>query len=86
MDEAHTLSATEAAAAIRAGDLSSESLVRGCLARIAAREAEVGAWTHLDETNALAQARALDKAITVGKSPGPLHGIPVGIKDIYDTA
>lgn len=86
MDEAHTLTATEAAAAIRAGKLSSESLVRACLARVAERDGEVGAWVHLDESLALARARSLDESLTVGKTPAPLHGIPVGIKDIYDTA
>ena len=86
MNEPHKLTATEAAAAIRSGDLSSETLVRACLERIAAREAEVGAWIHLDESIAFAQARALDEALSAGETPGPLHGVPVGIKDIYDTA
>ena len=86
MDNANQLSATEAAAAIRAGKLSSETLVRACLARIANREAEVGAWIHLDEAHALAEARARDESLAAGRAPGPLHGIPVGIKDIYDTA
>ncbi len=86
MDDPHKLSATEAAAAIRCGDLSSEMLVRRCLAKISDREAEVGAWIHLDENNALDQARALDHALTAGHALGSLHGVPVGIKDIYDTA
>ncbi len=86
MNEPHKLTATEAAAAIRSGDISSESLVRGCLERIAEREAEVGAWIHLDESNALAQAKARDESLSAGKPPKSLHGIPVGIKDIYDTA
>ncbi len=86
MDKANQLSATEAADSIRAGVLSSETLVRACLARIANREAEVGAWIHLDEARALAEARARDESLAAGKAPGPLHGIPVGIKDIYDTA
>ncbi len=86
MDEPHKLTATEAAAAIRCGELSSETLVRACLARIAEREADVGAWIHLDDSSALSQAKSLDQALCDGKTPGPLHGIPVGIKDIYDTA
>ena len=74
-----------AAAALRAiarGALSSEALVEACLARIATREAQVGAWIHLDPDAALAAARAADRA----SRRGPLHGIPVGIKDIFDTA
>lgn len=86
MDEPQTLTASEAAAAIRAGHLSSESLVRACLGRISAREAAVGAWIHLDEEQALDRARALDEALAAGDARGSLHGIPVGIKDIYDTA
>jgi Asp-tRNA(Asn)/Glu-tRNA(Gln) amidotransferase A subunit family amidase len=86
VDKANKLTATEAAAAIRAGRLSSESLVRACLERIAAREADVAAWTYLDEARALAQAKTLDEALASGEAPGPLHGIPVGVKDIYDTA
>ncbi|MDX1528183.1 MAG: amidase, partial [Gammaproteobacteria bacterium] len=86
MDRANQLSATETAAAIRAGELSSETLVRACLARIAEREEQVGAWIHLDEARTLAEARARDESLAAGKAPGPLHGVPVGIKDIYDTA
>ena len=76
------LSVTEAAHKIRAGEISSEALVRDCLDRIAAREPVVRAWAHLDPDDALAQARSRD-----AESPsGPLHGVPVGIKDIIDTA
>ncbi|MDH5246064.1 MAG: amidase [Betaproteobacteria bacterium] len=78
----NTLSAAEAARRIAAGELTSEALVAACLARIAAREPEVQAWAFLDPQLALAQARALD-----GERPrGPLHGVPVGIKDVIDTA
>ena len=83
--DAHRMNATEAAAAIRAGKLSSETLVRACLERIAVREADVGAWIYLDDAKAIERAKALDAASAAGRSLGPLHGIPVGIKDIYDT-
>jgi Asp-tRNA(Asn)/Glu-tRNA(Gln) amidotransferase A subunit family amidase len=56
--------------------------VAACLARIAEREGEVGAWIHLDSGAALEQARAADAA----PARGPLHGVPIGIKDIIDTA
>ena len=77
--------ASRLAASIRAGEITSESLIRACLERIARREPVVRAWEHLDEGAALAQARSRDAALAAGDAAGPLHGIPVGIKDIYDT-
>jgi Asp-tRNA(Asn)/Glu-tRNA(Gln) amidotransferase A subunit family amidase len=79
---ANRLSGSEAARAIQEGRLTSESLVTACLERIAARDGELAAWVHLDADAALTQARALDRQ----PARGPLHGIPVGIKDIFDTA
>lgn len=75
------LNASEALRRIIRGELSSAALVEGCLARIAAREAVVGAWAYLDPDAALAEARARDRE----PLRGPLHGIPVGVKDIFDT-
>lgn len=83
-DPAH-LSAAEAAEAIGSGRLTSEELVGACLDRIAAVEEQVRAWAFLDPSNALEQAREADRARREGKSLGPLHGIPVGVKDILDT-
>jgi len=80
------LTATEAAGAIRAGRLSSVELVGACLERIADREAEVQAWEHLDPDLALAMARQADAALARGDDVGALHGVPVGIKDVFDTA
>src|SRR5262245_48278787 len=74
------LSATEAVAAIEAGTLTAETLVRGCLERIAEREPAVRAWAFLDPALALAQAKAADAA-----NGGALRGVPVGVKDIIDT-
>ena len=79
------LGAVEAAEAIRAGRITSEELVSACLDRIASLEERVGAWAHLDPGHALAQAREADLARREGKALGPLHGIPVGVKDIFDT-
>ena len=86
MPPANELTACEAAARIRAGELSSEALVHACLARIEAREPEVQAWQYLDPEHALAQAREADAVQREGKGTGALHGVPVGIKDIIDTA
>ncbi len=81
----HLKTATEATAELRTGDYSSEELVRDCLNRIEATDAGVKAWVYLDGELALAQARSLDEMRQQGKPLGPLHGVPVGIKDIYDT-
>jgi Asp-tRNA(Asn)/Glu-tRNA(Gln) amidotransferase A subunit family amidase len=80
------LSATDAAEAIRERRLTSEALVRACLDGIAEREPEVQAWAHLDPEYALAQAKARDAELQTGRGVGPLHGVPIGIKDIFDTS
>ncbi len=80
------LTATEAAGEIARGVISAEDFTGACLERIAAVESEVQAFAHLDPEHALAQARALDRHKSEGYSIGPLHGVPVGIKDIFDTA
>ncbi len=80
-----SLTATEAARKIRAGEITSEELVQSCLERIEALEDTIGAWTHLDKDYALAQAKAAQAQRQAGESLGPLHGVPVGIKDIFDT-
>ena len=82
MNALNQLSATEAATRIAAGTLKSEALVAACLERVRQREDDVRAWAFIDPELALAQARACDKA-----SPRTrLHGIPVGVKDVLDTA
>jgi len=80
------LTATEAAPEIARGAISAEDYMAACLERIAAVESEVRAFVHLDPDRALAQARALDRMKADGERIGPLHGIPIGIKDIFDTA
>jgi Asp-tRNA(Asn)/Glu-tRNA(Gln) amidotransferase A subunit family amidase len=80
------LSAADAAREIAEGRLTSEELVQACLERIRALEPKVQAWTFLDEDHALTQARAADERKRSGEPIGPLHGVPVGVKDIFDTA
>ncbi|HIC29096.1 MAG TPA: amidase, partial [Rhodospirillales bacterium] len=79
------LSATEAARQLREGELSAEDMVTACLERIDEIDGEVQAWAHLDPDFALEQARARDAQRQAGDPLGPLHGVPVGIKDIFDT-
>ncbi len=81
-----SLTAAEALAALRDGRMSAEELVGGCLARIRADEARVQAWAFIDEEHALAQARSIDLVRREGRLAGPLHGLPVGLKDVIDTA
>jgi Asp-tRNA(Asn)/Glu-tRNA(Gln) amidotransferase A subunit family amidase len=86
LTDLHLLSASEAIRLIRDGRLSSEELVEAYLARIREVDAQVQAWTFLDQDYALAQARAADELRLSGQPIGALHGVPVGIKDIFDTA
>lgn len=79
------MSAAEAAAAIQSGETTSEELVQAYLDHIATLEDSVGAWAHLDPEYALQQARDADLQRRSGMSVGPLHGVPVGVKDIFDT-
>ena len=71
---------------LASGALSAVELVQACIARIAAREPEVQAWAWFESDYALEQARALDALRVTGRPIGPLHGLPVGLKDIIDTA
>lgn len=80
------LSAAEAAAAIRAGRLTATALVEACLARIEAVDGRVQAWVAVDRPGALAAAHALDAEARAGRFRGPLHGVPVGVKDIIHVA
>lgn len=82
MLEPYKLTATEAAARMADGEITSVQLVESCLEQIRKREPDVGAWEHFDEDLALSAARAADA--TEPKSA--LHGIPFGVKDIIDTA
>lgn len=82
----HALSAGDAARLIRDGRVSSAQLVEACLARVRARDGEIQAWAFLDPDHAFAQARAADEWRLGGRSLGPLHGVPVGVKDVIDTA
>ena len=81
-ERANELGACEVARRMARAELTSEALVQACLQRIAERELAVGAWQYLDPDAALTEARARDRE----PSRGPLHGVPIAVKDIFDTA
>ncbi|MDA0675161.1 MAG: amidase [Proteobacteria bacterium] len=68
------------------GQLRAQELADACLEQIAKQEPAIQAWTWLDGEHVMNQAKALDDIRASGRSIGPLHGLPVGIKDIIDTA
>ncbi len=77
--------ALEVVKALREGRISSEQLVTACMERIRQREPEVGAWTFYDDQLVMQTARRIDAAHQSGLPLGPLHGVPVAVKDIFDT-
>jgi len=82
----HSLSASEAARLIHDGIISSEQLIDACLERIREVDDRVQAWAFLDADYARTQARAADERRLSGQPIGALHGVPIAIKDIFDTA
>ena len=73
-----------AAAALRAGNLSCVELLEICLARIDLHDARIRAWVVVDRDRARKDAQKADAELKSGLDRGPLHGIPVGVKDIID--
>ncbi len=86
MTELHTLTATEAARRIASRELSPVELVDALLRRIDALEPRLQVWATLDADGARARARELTDEAARGAWRGPLHGVPVGVKDIFDVA
>jgi len=80
------LTAVEAVEQIRSGRISSVDLVTACLERISETDDAIGAWAYLNRDQALTQAQAMDEMRRTGKPLGALHGVPIGIKDIFDTS
>ncbi|HEX9050615.1 MAG TPA: amidase [Anaeromyxobacter sp.] len=75
------MGAAEAVARLRRGEISAEALAAECLARIAGEDPRIGAFEHLDPEGALAQARRIDAL----REKPPLAGLPVAVKDVFDT-
>ncbi len=86
MSARHWLSATEIAQAYAAKTLTPRQLLIDLLTRIQALDPKLNAFIRLDADGAMADAVRADQEIAAGRSRGPLHGVPVGIKDIIDVA
>jgi Asp-tRNA(Asn)/Glu-tRNA(Gln) amidotransferase A subunit family amidase len=80
------LSAREAQRRIRDGKITATALLEACLDRIRGLDGQLMAWTHVDQDGARTVARERDAEARAGRVRGPLHGVPVGIKDIFDVA
>ncbi len=81
----HGLTLAEAAALIEAKEISPVELTEALAKRIDETEPQLNAFIKVTADKARAQAQAAEKEITAGNYKGPLHGIPIGLKDIYDT-
>ena len=81
MKDLESLSASQAIKALSKREIKATDLLLSCLDRIGQRENHVKAWTSLGKENALSRAKELDK----GAFKGILHGLPIGVKDLYDT-
>ena len=86
MPEPYELSVVDAAAQIRQGALSPVALAESLLSRINALDGDLQAWVTIDREAVLAAAQASEAAVARGEALGPIHGVPVGLKDIFYTA
>ncbi len=86
MPEPYELSVVEAASQIRDGNLSPVALAESLLARIDALDGDLRAWVTIDRDGVLAVAREREAEVERGGPLGPIHGVPVGLKDIFYTA
>ncbi|MBW2004222.1 MAG: amidase [Deltaproteobacteria bacterium] len=83
--EPNHLSATEAIHEILNGDLTASELMAACAKQIKEKDPDIKAWVYFDEQLAMDRARAVDEKLSRGEQPGKLCGVPIGIKDIFNT-
>jgi aspartyl-tRNA(Asn)/glutamyl-tRNA(Gln) amidotransferase subunit A len=86
MGDESTATAIEVAESVRRGERKAADVVDAALAAVAERNDELGAFVHVDEAGARAAAEAVDDAVARGDDPGPLAGVPIGVKDLEDCA
>ncbi len=80
------IGASALAASVRGGEHSALAVVHATLARIAARNGAINAFTAVTRDRALTEAAAVDAALAAGRDPGPLAGVPFAVKNLYDVA
>jgi aspartyl-tRNA(Asn)/glutamyl-tRNA(Gln) amidotransferase subunit A len=71
---------------VRSGELAAREAVQEALARVAELDGDLGAFVHLDAEGALARAREVDERVARGEDPGPLAGVPLGVKELHAVA
>ncbi|MDX1747226.1 MAG: amidase, partial [Halobacteriales archaeon] len=76
-------SATSISAGVRSGEISAEAVLDSCLARIEIHNDDLNAFVTLIEESAREQAREADRAADDGSDLGPLHGVPIALKDHF---
>ncbi|HAI09043.1 MAG TPA: hypothetical protein DCM17_06925, partial [Dehalococcoidia bacterium] len=86
MPQHFNLTAVEAAKQIKSRDLSPVELVESLLSQYDSLEPSLNAWVYLDREALLADAQQKQEELEKGVNVGPLHGVPIGLKDIYYTA
>jgi Asp-tRNA(Asn)/Glu-tRNA(Gln) amidotransferase A subunit family amidase len=79
-------SASAIAAAVRAGEVSAVEVTEAALARVAAQDQSINAYTDVTAARALAEAGAVDAARAQGHALGPLAGVPYAVKNLFDVA
>ena len=79
-------SALQMADMVRRGETNAETLVRGALDLIEKTDNQIKSWAYIDAAGAIASAKLLDEIRDSGRALGPLHGVPIGLKDIIATA
>jgi len=84
MDELLSMSLTDAVRRLSSGEITSEAYTRSVLARTDLLEPRIQAFQFLDKERAIELAREADRRLKAGRTPGALHGVPVGVKDIID--
>ena len=86
MPQPHELSAAELARQIRGRNITPVEVAQSLLERIDALEPRLEAWVRIDRETVLADAKQRQEELDHGEETGPLHGVPIGIKDIYNIA
>ena len=81
----YQLTAVQAADALRSGEIGIEAYIKSCLERTKEFEEQIRAWAFWDPEFILAQAREADRIRQSGRGIGSLHGLPIGVQDLFDT-